>query len=945
MQNRQDRPNREIWLTVALAAVVLLVGGLAQLMAGRTDGPQASTVAFSRVMTANRDACYPVNGACYDWVELANPGEADVSLRGWRLSDDIDLRGAYVFGDVAVPAGGTLLVYCARRPEDAPEGAIFTGFSLDSEGELLLLADPAERLVETLTVPTLKPNWVYRRDASGEWVQEPAQPEGGAAAEPDPSPLEISEVMAANHSTLADADGDYSDWIELHNAGDAAIDLAGYCLSDTEGKSRWPFPALALSPNEYLVVFASGKNRRDPAGELHANFSLSASDGAVHLYDAGGREVSRLACDNDEADVSVSRDGQGGVTVLWPATPGYHNSEDGMPDALPMLTQNFLGLYINELMDVDGGADWVELYNSGLSELDLSGMGLSDNPARPRKWQFPLGTRIPAGGCLHVALSGADAATTAAYTADFGLTPGETLCLSMADGTIIDRVKLYAQPVGTSYGRAPEQPRYRYFLLPTPGAPNAGQSYAAQTAKVAFSQPGGLHDAQSLTVTLSSQEGASIHYTLDGSQPTAASALYLAPLTLTSSCTVRAVALHDDMLPSAGTAATYILGDRHDGVYTVCVSGDYEALIGPAGALNTGSKRDDYDVYVEIYGPDGAQLISQACNLKLSGHSSRENYAQKAFRLKARSEYGDNRFRAKLFSGRDYTAFKAVTLRASGQDNQETHIRDSVLTALAADTGVMYLESEVAVVYVDGVYWGLYNLRERVTADSVAQFEGWDSPDGTVIVRNGEREEGSLSGYNSLMSWIAEADLTVQESLDSLGTYVDVENYLDYVALEMYTCNLDLSNVRCYCNPAAEGRWKWILYDLDLSYRVDRNMARDWLIPGGVGTITQQDNTLFVKLMENAQLRDAFLSRMGQLLRTTFSAENVISRFKARRDLIAPEMAANCARWGWSVDKWRGECDKFESYAITRPARLVEYLGMAFELSEEESLAYFAGIE
>ncbi len=943
MKKKKQRARRELWLTAIIGAVLLLAGGLAQLLGGGAAGAATPPVRFSRVMTLNRGACYPVGGQYYDWVELENPGAADVSLRGWYLADGLDLRGACVFGDVAVPAGGRLLVYCARRPEDAPADALFTGFSLSSDGEFLVLADPAERFADTLAVPALKANRAYRRDETGAWAEEFIEPQTGGAA-PGVGALQISEVMPVNRGTLSDADGDYSDWIELHNAGATPVSLEGYSLSDAENKARWSFPAVTLAPGEYRIVFASGKNRRDPNGELHTGFRLSAADLAVHLTDPDGAEVARLACDTDEPDVSVCLDDAGGATKLWPPTPGYRNSPDGIPDEMPALSQNPYGLYINELMDVPGGADWAELVNTGGADIDLAGMGLSDNPARPRKWQFPSGARIPAGGCLLVALSGGDETTRAAYTAGFGLRVGESLCLSLADGTVIDRVRLYARPAGVSYGRAAGESRYRYFAQPTPGAPNAGQSYGRQTAAVKFSERGGLRDEASVTVALSSDPGAMIRYTLDGSEPTASSTLYQGPLTLSESCTVRAAAQAEGALPSAPSAATYILGERHPGLYTVCVSGDYEALIGPKGALNTGLKRDDCDVFVEIYDAAGERLIGQACNFMISGHSSRQKQGQKAFRLKARAAYGDSRFRAKLFSNRDYTAFKSITLRASGQDNQETHIRDSVLSALAADTSVMYLESEVAVVYVNGQYWGLYNLRERVTPQGIAEYEGWDDPDDILLVRNGERERGGLATYNSLMEWIGKADLSVPENLASLRKYVDVENYLDYVALEMYTCNLDLSNVRCYCNPVTGGKWKWILFDLDLSFRVDRNMARDWLIPGGVGTITQQDNTLFVKLMENAEMRDAFLTRMGNLLRGTFSADSVIARFEARRDLIAAEIEINCARWRWSPDKWREACDKFVEYAKARPAKLAEYLTMAFQLTDAQAQGYFAGV-
>ena len=947
-KKRQRQQRRDLLITIAVGLALLAAGGLGQLLAGR-GGAQASAVRprIRRVMTSNRAACYPVNGQFYDWIELENPTGEACDLRGWKLADGVDLRGAYVFGDVVLPAGGVVVAYCAPRPEGAPEDAIFTGFKLSSDGELVVLADPKETVVEALDVPALKSDWVYRLGEDGEWAEEPVLPEGGGTALAlNMNGLRINEVMPMNHETLPDEDGDHSDWIELYNAGDSAVNLDRWSLSDTEGKpGRWRFPAVTLQPGEYRLVFASGKNRREPEGELHTNFRLSAGDGSVRLYDADEREVARLGCAVSEADVSVCVTDDGETTTLFTPTPGYANSRDGIPVELPEVSQNAQGLYINELMNVHGGDDWAEIVNTSPAEVDLSGMGLSDNPARPRKWQFPGGATIPAGDTLLVSLAGEGAATQAPYNASFKLSTGETLCLSTPAGAVIDRVKLYAQPLNVSYGRANGEGRYRYFAQPTPGSANNSQSYANQSQKVSFSQPGGVHAEATLTVELSTSDGSAIYYTTDGSEPTTASPRYTGPLTLGATTTVRAIACRDGLLPSEQSAATYVLGESHPGMYIVCVSGDYEKLIGTNGCMNTGLKADDCDVFVEIYDAEGNRLIGQACNFMVSGHSSREKYPQKAFRLKAQSQYGDSRFRAKLFSNRDYTVFKSLTLRASGQDNEETHMKDSVLQALAADTGVMYLESEVAVVYIDGQYWGLYNLRERVTPVAVAQFEGWSDPDDIILLRRTNPEQGSADSYVKLLKWVAGANLNDPGDMATLRQYVDVENYLDYVALEMYLSNLDLSNVRTYCNPSIGAKWKWILFDLDLSYRVDRNTPRDWLTPGGVGTITQQDNTLFVKLMENAELRDQFLRRMGDLLRTTFSAENVVGRIEARYNLIAPEMEANCARWGWSVSTWQKAGSKFVSFARSRPRKMVEYLTLSFGLSDSQAQEYFHGVE
>ena len=173
---------------------------------------------------------------------------------------------------------------------------------------------------------------------------------------------------------------------------------------------------------------------------------------------------------------------------------------------------------------------------------------------------------------------------------------------------------------------------------------------------------------------------------------------------------------------------------------------------------------------------------------------------------------------------------------------------------------------------------------------------------------------------------------------------MDVENYLDYVALEMYTCNQDLNNIRYYRSADEDPRWKWALFDLDLSFQIDRNNVKDWLRESKVGTVTSQDATLFCKLMKNSSLRDAFLTRMGQLLATTFSADNVLGKIRARYDLIQEEMALNCKRWDWSTGTWNRYVKAMAKYASERPVKLAGYLQEAFGLSDAQARKYFGDL-
>ena len=950
-RRRAGRPfNAGDWLRLfaLAAAIAALAWAGAVFVSADVGGEETSPVVIDRVMTSNPSACFSVRGEYYDWVELRNISDETVSLSGWRLGDTVDQRGAFPLGDAMLPPGAGLIVYCARAPEGFEGSELFSGFKLSANGEVLALSDGQRRLRQVLEVPAMAAAQVYQRGDDGEYrvVSFTAMAEAGAVdLRPsfDSDGVFISELMASNHTQLQDEDGDWPDWIELFNGSADPMDLSGYALSDDDVNQRkWVFPSVTVQPGEYLVVFASGKDRRD--GELHTNFKLSTVSEAVWLYDPDGRVVSWVEYDGLPKEISLSRLPDGTLTNGIAPTPGYENSEAGVRAARTLVSENVGDLRINEIMAIGSGVDWIEIYNDADHSLDLTGIGLSDNTNHPRRWQFPEGALIPAKGYVTVLLggkAGASGIQNGRYRADLALTAGETAVLAEPDGTLLDKVTLFEQYRNVSYGRAEGQARYRYFAEPTPGAANATASYARKAANVAFSEPGGQHSDKKLTVTLSADPDATIYYTTDGSEPTTSSKAYGGPIELKGNAVIKAFAWQADAIPSDLCVQSYILGATHT-VRLVSVSGNKAELDGKTGMLNTGVKGEGADAYVEVYEPDGTRVIAQKCLMKLAGHSSRQHEGQKGFSLRAKKVYGDSRFNYALFSNRDYTSYKSFVMRASGQDCRQTFMRDSILSALAADTSVLYRETEVCVVYVNGRYWGVYNMRERVSNDSIAQFHGWDNPDDVEYKEGGGY---TSEDYRQMLAWVEAHDLSDDANVEALRGMMDIENYLEYVILEMYINNQDLGNVGFYRNPKADGLWRWALYDLDLSFQLAGDNVKAWLEGEKVGTITDQSNLLFRKLMKNAGLRDWFLRRMGQLLATTFSAENVTARIQARYALLEPEMEAECKRWNWTTATWKRYGQRMINYAKSRPANLVQYLTADFRLSAEQAQAYFGNVK
>ena len=236
--------------------------------------------------TAWRDGT-DVPGPQYeDWIEIHNPTADEVVLDGWYLTDraSLDPERMWKFPDsdpdTKIEPGGYLVVFASGNNVPDPAGNLHTNFKLSGDGEYLaLVQDDGETI-----------SYAYSQEYPYEF---PAQAvdvaygllDGqerflpfGTPGKPNDFPFAvITEFMANNTDTLQDEDGDYSDWIEIHNPTDVAVNLDGWHLKDAQ--FDWTFPAVVLPPYEYLIVFASDKDRSDPAGELHTNFKLKAGDG------------------------------------------------------------------------------------------------------------------------------------------------------------------------------------------------------------------------------------------------------------------------------------------------------------------------------------------------------------------------------------------------------------------------------------------------------------------------------------------------------------------------------------------------------------------------------------------------------------------------------------------------------------------------------------------
>ena len=929
------------------------------------DQPGVQSLRLTEVMTRNLSALMDSEGKFYDWFEVSNWGTEPVNLRGCTVQRGDDAQKVFVFPAMTLDPGACALVYASGVSRSVAGYALSAGFKLSGSGDLLTLYSPAGETLDQVEIPPLSANQAYRRGADGTWtgsmsyspgLPNTAENEQLFTLATAPDPLEISEVMAGSVTYLNGAD-----YIEIHNASSAPVSLAGYALTDSYDRlDKYRFPEMTLPADGYLLIRAGSGE-----GGLTADFRLSRDGEQVLLVNPRGQIVDVAAWDALARDQSLSRNRDSQWVSSLPPTPGEPNNQAGAAVMALTFAQDHpgSGLVINEVMasttEVVKGSDsydWVELYNPTAQTIDLSGMGLSDKAGSPRRWQFPQGASIGPGQYLVVYCSGYSFTTAdryGYYHTDFRLSRegGCTLTLCARDGTLIDRVPVPKMYGNISYGRVYGRDGFWYMDMPTPGESNSVYAYSARTGDVEFSCSGGLYDGP-VTLELSGPAGSEIYYTLDCTVPDPACTLYTGPIQIGSTTVVRAAAYTPGELPSYVESQTYFVGVSHTVRVVSVVAAPDDLYSEESGILNgSGDDRStniwknwEREAHVELYLTDGTQQLSQGCGIKIHGAMSRE-LDQRSFKLIARSKYDEsNRFRAPIFEGLPFAEYQSVILRSGGQDGVRARMRDPLAAWLAEGAGLLHQDCELCVVYLNGEYYGQYEIRERINLHYLAQHLGIDDTSGISLVKDDSLLAGSNQTYKDLLAWMKKNPGATDEQLAYIATQVDLENYINFSALMVYTGNQDIG-LRRYRDANGDGRWRWIVFDFDFAFINDVNSMERWMNPKGAGWYQKADNALFAYCIQNPAFRDRFLTRLGELMSTCWTTDNVLAWIDARRDALAPEMPMMFARWDFgTVKKWESLTQSLRDFVEARAGKLLGYVQEACELTDEEMERYFGNV-
>lgn len=660
----------------------------------------------------------------------------------------------------------------------------------------------------------------------------------------------INEVQASNQSTIQDDDGDYSDWIELYNADTVWINLQGYGLSDDYSRPfRWVFPSVVIAPNNYLIVWASGKNRVGAAGHLHTNFSISAVGEEVILTRPDSVRLDESPPTAIATDLSFGRfPNGGGPRVLFAQpTPGTANTTPPFVEIPAPVFSHTSGFYQHtfglQLSHPDTNA--IIVYTIDGSEPMLS------------------------------RLSGAAYAYKNQYPHFPGQTTGPMLHDTMWSYVFIDSISIYDRSADSNTISAISSTfEFNQRLPPTP----------VKKATVIKARAYVQGDS-SRVVT---------HTFFVDRQP-------IGSLPIISLAT-DASNLFDYQ------EGIYVAGSDFDDWRSNNPTVQPHATRSGANFHRRGiaaEKPASFEYFVQQN-----RVINQNLGVRIHGNTSRTT-SMKSLRLYPRSVYDNKNTLDYPFFGSDArSSFNRLMLRNSGQDFHRTHFRDAFLQASVAHLPFTTQRYQPAEVYINGEFFGVSNIRTRYDKHFMEAEYGIAEADLDLLENGGEVVEGSNAHFLQMRTFIRDNNMALAVNYDSVHRMMDVENFTDYHIANIFFSNRDWpgNNIIFFRKKTSQydslapygqdGRWRWMLFDTDFSFGLGgtppANMLAQATEAGNTAWPNPDWSTVILRnLLENTHYRAYFINRFADLMNTTFDANRMIAivdSFAARIDPYVDDM-------------------------------------------------------
>jgi hypothetical protein len=355
----------------------------------------------------------------------------------------------------------------------------------------------------------------------------------------------------------------------------------------------------------------------------------------------------------------------------------------------------------------------------------------------------------------------------------------------------------------------------------------------------------------------------------------------------------------------------------------------------------------------------GTQALSQDVGIRIHGGWSRSQ-PMKSLRIYARSDYGESRLNFPFFPEQDYDEYKRLILRNSGNDNPNSMFRDALIQRVCREMNIETMAYRPVVVFLNGEYWGIHNIRERYDRHYLDRVYGIEEGELDLLTGMNWSKEGDNLHYLETIGYIEENGLQDDIHYEYIKTRIDTENFIDYQIANIYSANTDwpannidfwrkrTTSYQPHTPYGHDGRWRWMAFDMDFGFGIwgkspDENVMTFATATDGPGWPNPPWATFLLRsLLENESFAAAFVNRFAGLLNTSFRTERVISLIEEYKSALVPEMPEHIARWKqpvsmdhgaeWQWNSWYNQVSFMHNFAIQRPGyqwgHLMEYFDL-----------------
>lgn len=781
-------------------------------------------------------------------------------------------------------------------------------------------------------------------------------------ASPLLSQVVINEGSNRNFSLVYDEDGEAEDWIELFNAGTEAVNLEGYTLTDdVNDPLKWTFSSYTLEPQEYLLVFCSGKDRYYSSSfqdvVYETNFTPSAG-WSEHEFDQpfywdGQSDLVVNVCSYSNAGYITNSVFRQTSTPYVSATVNYQDGSDASCSAISGETHNrrpnirFDDFTIGNGTETNSATDYPAPYGNWYwgarnqmlyTANELIAAGMSAGPIDELAWDV-VSTEDVLYTYIEIKIKQLSVSTLtnefinnigAYFHTNFGLaSEGETIYLFNPDQTLANELEIACPIFDVSVGLFPNgSGSVSYFQDPTPDFSNAsGQVSSGIALAPLLSLNSAIYSGvQTLMMYDINEQAGEVYFTTNGDVPTENSTLYEGQeIPIFQSTVIRARSFVNGMLPSEVATGSYLINVSHT-TPIVSVVTDNQNLYGADGIFDNWEQDWERYAFMSYFDslPGHPFLFDRHAAMQIDGGAggSRSN-PQHSFRLElAKGDLGETPVELGLLPQRENREKYSKLYFRNGSNMYLTlpYKDGSQVEMMAGATNGYYSAMRPVTVYLNGSYFGLYEMREKFdteyfeSEDDFADNEQAEEMDILSVSywNGGQLRAVNGDAQNYWDSWAAVEGLDPQASnfLEIADQYFDMEYMTDYIIGESWMGNSDWpwNNIKAYRSGATDYRWRFATIDLELS-----------LAPGGWTDCyfngiqyarEQGEGQVFIgiwnKAMNNESYFNSFVNRYADVMNTAYTPERLIAIENTFFDRWVTEMPNEFERWAdpWNVAGW-----------------------------------------